>query len=81
MSQHLASKELDDLIREAEQPIFGFWWGVGLGFVIGAWAGYNMGHLFTRFQGFAKAGYALFSPSIEPEDNEAAVAQPQPRRR
>lgn len=55
VSQHLASKELDDLIREADQPVFGFWWGVGLGFLVGAWAGYNLGPFIKKIQGYFKA--------------------------
>ncbi|CDI80850.1 hypothetical protein, conserved [Eimeria acervulina] len=61
MSQHLATKELDDLMRESERPLFGFWWGVGLGAVFGFWLGINCSGLFERFSSISKAGRALFN--------------------
>ncbi|KFH03858.1 putative transmembrane protein [Toxoplasma gondii VAND] len=50
MTQHLASRELDDLIRQAEQPLFGFWWGVGFGVVVGVWVGCNFASFFRRLK-------------------------------
>ena len=84
VSQHLASKELDDLIREAEQPLFGFWWGAGLGFVAGIWCGYNLSPLLKKFREFTKAGLALFSPGLESQEMDAEAnrrGEAQTRRR
>lgn len=40
-SHHYASKELDFITKEADQPTFGFWWGVSLGVLGGIWIGFN----------------------------------------
>lgn len=59
MSQHLANKELDDLMREAEQPIFGFWWGFGLGVVAGLWLGVSLAPFLGKCRDFLKAGESV----------------------
>lgn len=40
-SHHYASKELDYITKEADQPTFGFWWGVSLGVLGGVWIGFS----------------------------------------
>lgn len=50
MTQHLASRELDDIVRQAEQPVFGFWWGFSLGALTGLWIGCNFGPLLVKIK-------------------------------
>lgn len=38
-SHHYATRELDYITKEVEQPTFGFWWGVLLGVLSGIWIG------------------------------------------
>ncbi|KAF8821110.1 hypothetical protein IE077_004381 [Cardiosporidium cionae] len=41
MSHLYATKELDDIFREGDQPLFGFWWGAAIGLLGGIWIGWN----------------------------------------
>ncbi|PFH36150.1 hypothetical protein BESB_043420 [Besnoitia besnoiti] len=59
MTQHLASRELDDLLRQAEQPVFGFWSGVGFGVLLGVWIGFNFSSFFLRLKGLSDAIWDL----------------------
>lgn len=70
MTQHLASRELDDLLRQAEQPIFGFWWGVGFGVLIGVWIGYNFAGFFSRLKSLTSAVCDLLALRQDDKDGE-----------
>lgn len=73
MSQHLANKELDDLMREAEQPIFGFRWGFGLGMLTGLWLGISLAPFIGKCIDFLRAGESVLLPG-------EGASQPQQQR-
>ncbi|CBZ50511.1 conserved hypothetical protein [Neospora caninum Liverpool] len=82
MTQHLASRELDDLLRQAEQPLFGFWWGVGFGVIIGVWVGYNFSSFFFRLKHVSEALWDLLALGNAPETEETQTGEEeQPRDR
>lgn len=47
-SHHYASRELDYITKEVEQPTFGFWWGISLGLFGGLWTGITFRSAFIR---------------------------------
>mmetsp|Transcript_28969 Transcript_28969/g.56689 ORF Transcript_28969/g.56689 Transcript_28969/m.56689 type:complete len:94 (-) Transcript_28969:481-762(-) len=51
MGHYEASKELDTFFRQSSRPLFGFWWGLGIGTCFGIWMGVNFGPVFVKFVG------------------------------
>eukprot|EP00922_Rhytidocystis_sp_ex-Travisia-forbesii_P009631 GHVS01014086.1.p1 GENE.GHVS01014086.1~~GHVS01014086.1.p1 ORF type:complete len:209 (-),score=63.59 GHVS01014086.1:262-888(-) len=59
LSHHFASRELDDIYKQAETPLFGFWWGVGLGVLAGVWVGANFHRFFGLLFDFGETAVRL----------------------
>lgn len=75
LSHLYASRELDHIAREAEEPFLKFWHGTAIGLVAGVWIGANFHSFFLKV--FGLVSY-LFDTVDEPrklEDDEASTSE------